>query len=99
MVDALEKQMQKWRSLKEKRDEEKKLQKRVEQNEQKLEEASLAEDFDTAETIQADIDKDLQKIQKITRLMLNLDKQRFELEMKLVEIKAKEGKETTKQSF
>ncbi|CAI2366812.1 unnamed protein product [Moneuplotes crassus] len=89
-IDALEKQMQKWRSLKEKRDEEKKLQQRIKDNEEKLDEASRAEDFDTAEEIQKQIDKDMQKIQSITRLMLDLDKQRFELEKKLAKIKEEE---------
>lgn len=92
LVDTLEKQMQKWRSLKEKREEEKVLQERIKENEIKLDEASKIEDYDKAEELQKQIDRDMQMIQSISRLMLNLDQQRFELENKIAKIKASESK-------
>lgn len=90
-VDALEKQMQKWRSLKEKREEEKILQEKIKVNELKLDEASKIEDYDMAEELQKQIDMDMQNIQSISRLMLNLDKQRFELENMIAKIRINEG--------
>ncbi len=84
--------MQKWRSLREKRDEEAAIQQEITENELRLDSATHIEDFDTAEEIQKEIDKDMQKVQSITRLMLTLDKQRAELEQRLSQIKTNEGK-------
>lgn len=84
--------MQKWRSLREKRDEEAAIQQKITENELRLDSATQIEDFDTAEEIQKEIDKDMQKVQSITRLMLTLDKQRAELEQRLSQIKTNEGK-------
>jgi chromosome segregation ATPase len=85
---VIEKQMQKYRSLKEKRVVQNELEKSIKVKEIKLNSASEKEEYDLADKLQEEINKDLQKIEKIFRLMLNLDKQRSDLEsqIKIIEI-------------
>lgn len=83
LESVIEKQMQKYRSLKEKRNEQTQVEKSIKEKEKKLNEASEKEEYDTADKLQGEIDKDLLKIEKISRLMLNLDKQRADLEAQI----------------
>jgi len=94
IVDVLEKQMQKWRSLKEKREEERKIQRKIKDSEKKLDQVSKEEDYDAAEILQKQINKDMQKGNAIARLIINLEKQRGELEEQIKKLKSKEGKFT-----
>lgn len=80
---VVEKQMQKWRTIKEKRQHEETLLAHIKEKEQKLAEASKHEDYDLADKLQGDINKELQKIEAIGRLMLDLEKQRAELEAQI----------------
>lgn len=83
LESVIEKQMQKYRSLKEKRNEQTEVEKSIKEREKKLNEASEKEEYDIADRLQGEIDKDLLKIEKISRLMLNLDKQRADLEAQI----------------
>ena len=82
----IQKQMQKWRTLKEKRNQESELVDSIKTLEKQRDEASKAEEYDLAEQLQDKITKSVQKIDSIHRLTLNLEKQRSDLENQIKEI-------------
>lgn len=78
--DLIERQMHKWRVIKDKRVLEEKLRGEIKAKEGQLAEASKMEEYDLADRLQNEINKDQGKIEAIEKHMVSLEKQKGELE-------------------